>query len=58
MNSFTIFSEEKLSDEECFHSSVKDGATGNNGKKLDGNKSNKGYLTCKEIGNEFNVKYG
>ena len=56
MNSFTIFSEEKLSDEECFHSSVKDGATGNNGKKLDGNKSDKDYLTCKEIGNEFNVK--
>ena len=45
MNSFTIFSEEKLSDEECFHSSVKDGATGNNGKKLDGNKSDKDYLT-------------
>ena len=56
MKSFTIFNEEKLSGEECFHSSVKDGTTGDNGKKLDGNISHKDYLTCKEIGNEFNMK--
>ena len=35
MDSFKRFGEEKLSDEECFHSSVKDGTTGDNGKKID-----------------------
>ena len=31
MDSFKRFSEEKLPDKKCFYSSVKDGATGNNG---------------------------
>ena len=35
MNSFKRFSEEKSPDKKCFYSSVKDGTTGGNGKKLD-----------------------
>ena len=34
MNSFKIFIEENLSDKECFYTSVKDGVTGDNGKKI------------------------
>ena len=33
MDSFKRFSEEKLPNKEYFYSSVKDGATGDNGKK-------------------------
>ena len=33
MDSFKRFSEEKLLNKKCFYSSVKDGTTGNNGKK-------------------------
>ena len=33
MKSFKRFSEEKLPDKECFCSSVKNGTTGDNGKK-------------------------
>ena len=56
MNSFRRFNEEKLRDKKCFYSSVKDGKTGDNGKKLDGHLSNKDYLTCKKIWKEFNMK--
>ena len=56
MDSFKRFGEEKLPDRECFYSSVKDGTTGDNGKKLDGHISGEDYLTCKEIWNEFNMK--
>ena len=35
MDSFKRFSKQKLSDKECFYSYVKDGATGDNGEKLD-----------------------
>ena len=41
MGSFKRFGEEKLPDKKSFHSSVKDGTTGNNGKKLDGHISDK-----------------
>ena len=41
MDSFKRFGEEKLSDEKCFYSSVKDGTTGDNGRKLDGHISDK-----------------
>ena len=34
MDSFKGFSEVKLSDKECFYSSVKDGTTVDNGEKL------------------------
>ena len=55
MDSFKRFNEEKLPDRECFYTSVKDGTTGDNGEKLDGHISNKGYLTCKKICNEMNL---
>ena len=56
MDSFSRFGREKLSDRECFHSSVKDGTTGDNDEKLDGHISDKDYLTWKKIWNEFNMK--
>ena len=39
-----------------FCSSLKDGTTGDNGKKLDDHISDKDYLTCKKISNEFNME--
>ena len=39
MGSFKRFNNEKLPDKECFYISVKDGKTGENGKKLDGSLS-------------------
>ena len=56
MGSFKRFGEEKLPDRECFYSSVKDRTTGDNGEKLDGHISDKDYLTCNKIWNEFNMK--
>ena len=41
MDKFKIFNKEKLPDKECFYSSVKDGTTGDNGRKLDGHISDK-----------------
>ena len=46
MDSFKIFSEEKLPDKECFY-----GKTGDNGEKRDGHISNEDYLTCKKVWN-------
>ena len=43
-------------DKKPFYSSIKDQATDDNGGKLDGYISNKDYLTCKKIQNEFNMK--
>ena len=40
MNRFKRFNSEKLPDKKCFYSSVKNGATVDNGKKLDGHISN------------------
>ena len=48
VNSFKRFREKRLPDKECSHSSVKDGTTGDNDKKLDGHRSDKDYLTCKK----------
>ena len=56
MDSFKRFNEKKLPDNKCFYSSVKDGATNNNSKKLDGHISDKDYLTCKKIWNKCNMK--
>ena len=56
MDNFKRFSEEQLPDKKCFYSSVKDGTTGDKGKKLDSHISNEDYLTCKRIGNGFNMK--
>ena len=40
IDSFKRFSEEQLPDKKFFYGSVKDGTTGDNGKKLDGHISN------------------
>ena len=56
MDSFEIFNEETLRHKKCFYTSVNDGTTGSNGKKLDGHISNKYYLTCKKNWNEFSMK--
>ena len=56
MDSFKRFSEEKLPGKECFYSSVENGTTSDNGKKLDGHISNEDYLTCSKIWEEFNMK--
>ena len=56
INSFKRFNEEKLPDKECFFSSKKDGTTGDNGGKLDGNISDKDYLTREKIWKVFGMK--
>ena len=56
MVSFKRFSEEKLPDEECFYGSVKDRKIYENSKKLDRLISDKDYLMCKQIWNEFKIK--
>ena len=56
MDSFKRFNEEKLPDKKSFYSSVKDGVTGDNGKKLDGHISDKDYLTCSKSWYEFNME--
>ena len=45
-----------MSDKEYFYSFVKDRRIGYNGKKLDGHKSDKYYLTRNKIWKEFNMK--
>ena len=56
INSFKRFNEKKLPDKECFYSSVKNKATGDNGEKLDGHISDENYVMCKKIWNKFNMK--
>ena len=56
MDSFKMFSEEKLPYEKYFYTSVKDGTTGDNGKKLDGHISGEDFLTCQKTWSEFNMK--
>ena len=56
MDRFKRFTEKELADNKCFYSSVKDGATNNNSKKLDRHISDKDYLTCKKIWNKCNMK--
>ena len=59
MESFKRFNEEKLPGSECFYSSVKDGTTNDNGKKLEGHIRNEDYLRRKKIRNKFIYeKYG
>ena len=50
MDSFKRFNEDKMLDKECFYRSVKDGKTGEDGKKLDGHISDEEYLTRKKFG--------
>ena len=56
MDNFKRFSQEKFSDKRCFYSSVKDGATNDDGEKLDGHIRDEDYLTCNKIWNEMNMK--
>ena len=56
MDSFKRFGEEKLPDKNCYYSSVKDGTTGDNGKKLNCYIGDKDYLRYKKVWNEFNMK--
>ena len=56
MDSIERFGEEKFADKKCFYSSVKDGTTSDNGEKLDGHITDKDYLTCNKIWNEYNMK--
>ena len=56
MDSFKRFNEEKLPDKKCFYSCLKNGTTGDDREKLDCHISNKDYLTCNKIWNEFNMK--
>ena len=49
MDNFKRFNEEKWPKEEYFYNSVKDGATGDNGKKLDGHINGEDYLTHKNF---------
>ena len=46
----------KLPGKKCFYKSLNNGTTGDNGEKLNGRMSDKGYLTCIKIWNEFNMK--
>ena len=56
MDSFKRFNEGKLPDKKCFYSSVKDGTTSDNGKKLDGHINDEDYLACKKIWNKINME--
>ena len=56
MDNFKRFSQEKFSDKRCFYSSVKDGATNDDGEKLDGHIRDEDYLMCNKIWNEMNMK--
>ena len=56
INSFKRFNEKKLPDKECFYRSTKNGTTGDNTEKLDDHISDKEYLTCKNILDEFGMK--
>ena len=55
MNSFKRFREEKLPDRKCFYMSLKNGTTGDDGKKLDGHISHEKYLTCEKIWDVFDI---
>ena len=56
MDSFRRFYEQKLPDKICFYSSVKDGTTGDDGKKLDSHINDEEYLTWKKIWKVFEMK--
>ena len=56
MGSFERFNEENLPDKKCFYNSVKNGATSDNGKKLDSHISDEDYLATKKIWDVFGMK--
>ena len=53
VDSFERFNEENLPARKGFFSSTKDRKIGDDGKKSDGHKSFKDYLTCGKIWNKF-----
>ena len=59
MSTWTVLKDlvkKKLPNKECFYSSIKDGTTADNGKKLNGHISDKDYFTYKKVWNQFNMK--
>ena len=58
INSFKRFNEKKLPDKKCFNRSLKNGRTGDDGKKLDGHINHEKYLTCEKICYFGHRKYG
>ena len=56
MNSFEIFSEDKLCARKYFYSSTKDKKISEDGKISDGHVSIKDYMVCEKIWNKFKMK--
>ena len=56
MNSFERFNETKIACQKIFFSSTKNRKIGNDGKKSDGHRSVKDYLTCENNWDKFDVK--
>ena len=56
MNSFKKFNEEKLPAKKCLYRSLKNGTTGDDGKKLDGHINHKENLTREKIWDIFDMK--
>ena len=56
MGSFERLSEEKLPDKNCFYRSLKDTATGDKCKKVDGYIIDEEYLACVGVWNTFSIK--
>ena len=56
MNSFERFNEKKLFVRKCFHSSIKNGKIGDDGKISGGHISLKDYLMCEKIWDKSDIK--
>ena len=56
MVSFKRFNEGKLPDKKSFYRSLKNGRTGDDGKKLDSQISLDDFLTCEKIWDVFDMK--
>ena len=56
MKSFERFNEKKLPAKKYFHSSIKDGKIGDDGKIPDGHISVRDYLTCEKIWDKLEMK--
>ena len=56
MNSFERFNEEKLPTKKYFHSSIKNGKIGDDGKISDDHIDVNDYSTCKDAWNKFEMK--
>ena len=56
INSFKRFNEKNCLIKKCFYRSLKNGRTGEDGKKLDGRISHEEYLMCEKIWDVFGMK--